>query len=39
MVLNFKGIPYETEFVEYPDLEPKFKELLVLTTSPPLAKD
>ena len=27
MVLNFKGIPYTTEWVEYPDLAPKFKAL------------
>lgn len=25
--LNFKGLPYKTEFVEYPDLAPKFKAL------------
>ncbi|TKA65339.1 hypothetical protein B0A55_09439 [Friedmanniomyces simplex] len=27
VVLNFKKIPYETEWVEYPDLAPKFKAL------------
>ena len=26
-VLNFKKLPYKTEWVEYPDLEPRFKEL------------
>jgi len=26
LVLNYKGIPYKTEWTEYPDLEPKFKE-------------
>lgn len=25
LVLNYKGIPYKTEWLEYPDLEPTFK--------------
>ncbi|KAL7620776.1 hypothetical protein AAE478_009774 [Parahypoxylon ruwenzoriense] len=25
-VLNFKGIPYKTEWIEYPDLKPKFQD-------------
>lgn len=25
MVLNFKGIDYKTEWIEYPDLAPTFK--------------
>ncbi len=29
MILNYKQIPYTTEFVEYPDLEPKMKALCV----------
>lgn len=27
MILNYKSIPYKTEWVEYPDLAPKFKSL------------
>ncbi|KAI6913899.1 hypothetical protein D0869_11220 [Hortaea werneckii] len=27
LALNFKGVPFETEWVEYADLEPKFKAL------------
>ena len=27
MVLNFKNMPYRTEWVEYPDISPKFKSL------------
>jgi len=27
LALNFKGIEYETEWVEYPDVEPKLKSL------------
>jgi len=27
LALNYKRIPYKTEWVEYPDLEPKFKAL------------
>jgi len=27
LALNFKGLPYETEWVDYPDLVPKFKTL------------
>ncbi|KAK5168170.1 uncharacterized protein LTR77_006738 [Saxophila tyrrhenica] len=27
MALNYKGIPYRTEWTEYPDLAPTFKEL------------
>ena len=29
MILNFKGIDYKTEWIEYPDLEPTFKSLYV----------
>lgn len=29
LVLNYKSIPYKTEWVEYPDLAPKFKSLFV----------
>lgn len=25
MILSYKGIPYETEWIEYPDLAPKLK--------------
>ncbi|KNG51284.1 glutathione s-transferase [Stemphylium lycopersici] len=35
MVLNYKKIPYTTEWVEYPDLAPKFKALGI----PPNPKD
>ncbi|KAK5174519.1 uncharacterized protein LTR77_001599 [Saxophila tyrrhenica] len=34
MVLNYKQIPYTTEWVEYPDLEPKMKELGVKANQP-----
>lgn len=27
LVLNYKGLPYKTEWVEYPDLRPKFQSL------------
>ena len=27
LALNYKKIPYTTEWVEYPDLAPKFKAL------------
>lgn len=27
MALNYKKLPYRTEWVEYPDIAPKFKEL------------
>jgi hypothetical protein len=27
LLLNYKGIPYKTEWIEYPDVEPKFKSL------------
>ncbi|KAI7329894.1 hypothetical protein KC315_g5931 [Hortaea werneckii] len=27
LALNFKNVPFETEWVEYPDIEPKFKAL------------
>ncbi|KAH6645098.1 hypothetical protein BKA67DRAFT_639847 [Truncatella angustata] len=27
MALNYKNVPYKTEWTEFPDLEPKFKEL------------
>ncbi|KIM41198.1 hypothetical protein M413DRAFT_445896 [Hebeloma cylindrosporum] len=33
--LNFKGIPYKTEWVEYPDIEPLCKKLGI----PPSSKD
>lgn len=26
-VLNYKKIPYRTEWIEFPDIEPKMKEL------------
>ena len=29
MILNYKKIDYQTEWVEFPDLEPKFKSLCV----------
>lgn len=35
LVLNFKGLDYKTEWVEYPDVAPKFKELGI----PPNPKD
>jgi len=35
MILNYKNIPYTTEWVEYPDLAPKFKSLSI----PPNPKD
>jgi len=35
MILNYKDIPYTTEWVEYPDLAPKFKALSI----PPNPKD
>lgn len=27
LILNFKGIDYKTEWVEFPDIEPKMKSL------------
>lgn len=27
LILNFKGIDYKTEWVEFPDVEPKMKSL------------
>lgn len=27
LVLNYKNIPYETEWLEYPDLRPTFEKL------------
>ena len=27
MALNYKKVPYKTEWIEFPDLAPKFKEL------------
>lgn len=27
LVLNYKGIDYKTEFIEYPDIASRFKEL------------
>ena len=35
MILNYKRIPYTTEWVEYPDLAPKFRTLNI----PPNPKD
>jgi glutathione S-transferase len=35
MILNYKGIDYQTEWVEYPDLAPKFKSFGI----PPNPKD
>jgi hypothetical protein len=29
LMLNYKRIPYKTIFVEFPDIEPTLKELLV----------
>ena len=26
-VLNYKKLPYKTEWIEFPDIEPKLKEL------------
>ncbi|KAF2651933.1 hypothetical protein K491DRAFT_75327 [Lophiostoma macrostomum CBS 122681] len=34
LALNFKGIDYRTEWVEYPDLEPVFKSLGIPPTDP-----
>ncbi|PPQ72101.1 hypothetical protein CVT26_006879 [Gymnopilus dilepis] len=31
--LNYKGIPYQTEWVEYPDIEPLYKEIGLQPTS------
>lgn len=31
--LNFKGIPYKTEWVEYPDMAPKFKAFGIAATA------
>lgn len=33
LTLNFKGIDYKTEWVEYPDIAEKFKSLSVSTSS------
>lgn len=27
LILNYKGIDYKTEWVEFPDIEPKMKSL------------
>jgi glutathione S-transferase len=27
LILNYKGVPYETRFVEFPDIEPTLKAL------------
>jgi hypothetical protein len=29
LLLNYKGIDYETKWLEYPDIEPTLKELCV----------
>ncbi|CAK3950952.1 related to glutathione S-transferase [Lecanosticta acicola] len=34
LALNYKGVPYKTEWVEYPDLAPKFKALGIPPNSP-----
>nr|POE73041.1 glutathione s-transferase-like protein usts [Quercus suber] len=34
ILLNFKDIPYKTEWMEYPDLAPKFKEFGIPPNSP-----
>ena len=35
LVLNFKGIPYKTEWIEYPDLAPTFKSFGIPPNEPP----
>jgi glutathione S-transferase len=35
--LNFKGLPYKTEWIEYPDLEPTFKSLGISKNDPSTA--
>lgn len=35
MILNYKKIDYKTEWVEYPDLAPKFKSLYATTRTHP----
>ncbi|KAK5457229.1 hypothetical protein LTS15_005010 [Exophiala xenobiotica] len=32
LVLNYKSIPYKTEWTEYPDLKPKFEKLYVFAS-------
>ncbi|KAK5273614.1 hypothetical protein LTR96_000214 [Exophiala xenobiotica] len=34
LVLNYKSIPYKTEWTEYPDLKPKFEKFLITTAWP-----
>ncbi|KAK3049861.1 hypothetical protein LTR09_008781 [Extremus antarcticus] len=36
--LNYKGLPYRTEWTEYPDLEPKFKSLSIPPNDPNISK-
>lgn len=33
LMLNYKAIPYKTIFLEFPDIEPTLKDLLVLPVS------
>ena len=35
LILNFKGIPYKTEWIEYPDLAPTFKSFGIPPNEPP----
>lgn len=35
LVLNFKGIPYKTEWLEYPDIAPTFKSFGIPPNEPP----
>ena len=35
LVLNFKGIPYKTEWLEYPDIAPAFKTFGISPNEPP----
>ena len=37
LVLNFKGIPYKTEWLEYPDIAPTLKPLGIPPNEPPAA--
>lgn len=34
MALNYKGIPYETQWTEYPDIEPLFKSFGIAPNAP-----
>lgn len=35
LILNFKGLPYKTEWIEYPDLAPTFKSFGIPPNEPP----